>query len=107
MSDVVKYRPEEKRQMRSLMRSMIGLLPSLVKLLYRLVRDPRVARTEKAVLAGTILYVIAPLDFLPDFIPFIGQVDDMYLVAIAMLRLLNRTSAEVVNQHWDGPGNIK
>lgn len=83
------------------------LLPNFLKLLVRLVRDPRVSRADKVILGGTILYVIAPLDFIPDMIPFIGQVDDTYLVAISLIRLLTRTDATVVLDHWDGELNIK
>ena len=107
MSDLVKSDIEDRRVRRSKMRSMIAFLPNLLKLLYRMMLDARVSRADKAVLAATILYVIAPLDFLPDFIPFIGQVDDVYLVAIALLRFINRADEDVVTNHWDGKVNIK
>ena len=107
MSDIVEYPKPERKQIRSRMRSLITFLPNLLKLLYRLLVDARVSRTDKAILAGTILYVISPIDFIPDFIPFIGQVDDMYLIAIALLRLLNRVPEDVVRDHWDGEGDIK
>jgi uncharacterized membrane protein YkvA (DUF1232 family) len=54
-----------------------------------------------------IMYVIIPLDIIPDFIPFIGQVDDAYLLAISILRLLNRADRRVVMDHWRGERNIK
>jgi uncharacterized membrane protein YkvA (DUF1232 family) len=70
-------------------------------------RDPRVSSADKAILAGTIIYVIAPIDVIPDFIPFIGQIDDSYLVAISLLRLLNRANRAVVLDHWKGGYDIK
>ena len=100
----------DRKERKSLRSSMIGLLlfiPRLLKLLFKLLRDKRVSSTDKAILAGTILYVISPIDFIPDFIPFIGQVDDIYLVALAILRLVNRSGENVVAQHWDGQVNIK
>jgi hypothetical protein len=39
-------------------------------------------------------------------IPFVGQIDDAYLIALALLRLLNRTESDVVRQHWRGGGDI-
>ena len=107
MSDLVKASGEERLERRSRMRTMLMFLPNLLRLLYKLMLDPRVSKTDKAVLAGTILYAITPLDFIPDFIPFIGQVDDIYLVAIAVLRIINRSSEDVVQKHWGGAGNIK
>jgi uncharacterized membrane protein YkvA (DUF1232 family) len=74
--------------------------------LYRLFKDSRVPTAEKAFLIGAIVYVISPLDLIPDLIPFIGEVDDLYLVSLTVLRLLNRTPAEVVREHWDGGGDI-
>jgi uncharacterized membrane protein YkvA (DUF1232 family) len=106
MSDV-KLTKTERREMQSRMGSIITFIPNFLKLLYRLMRDSRVSKTDKAVLAATMIYVISPFDFIPDFFPFIGQVDDLYMVAIAVLRLINRSTQEVVQQHWDGGNDIK
>ena len=57
---------ERKGFLRRQMRRAVTFLPNLVKLAYRLLRDPRVAATDKVVLAASIVYVISPLDFLPD-----------------------------------------
>jgi uncharacterized membrane protein YkvA (DUF1232 family) len=94
-------------RMRGLMREALLFLPNLLKLAYRLSRDPRVSATDKVVLAATIVYVISPLDFVADFIPFFGQVDDIYLLAVSLLRLLHRTDAETLREHWDGDGDIQ
>lgn len=97
----------ERRQLKSLMRELLFFIPHLVKLLVKLLRDPRVSQADKAILAGIIMYVIVPLDVIPDFIPFIGQVDDSYLLAISILRLLSRTDRDVVMNHWSGEHDIK
>ena len=97
----------ERRRMRSLMRDLLLFVPNLLRLLFALLRDPRVSSADKAILAGTIIYVIAPIDVIPDFIPFVGQIDDSYLVAISVLRLLNRASRTVVLDHWKGGSDIK
>ncbi len=97
---------ESRGAMRGLMREMLMFVPNLLKLAYRMARDPRVPTADKLVLAATIVYVISPLDLIADFIPFLGQVDDAYLLAVSLLRLLNRTDAEVVNEHWSGRGDI-
>jgi uncharacterized membrane protein YkvA (DUF1232 family) len=91
---------------RGVLREAITLIPNFLKLLYRLFKDSRAPLAEKALLAGTIIYVVSPLDFIPDLIPFIGQVDDLYLVALVVLRLLSRTNDEVLREHWDGGGDL-
>jgi uncharacterized membrane protein YkvA (DUF1232 family) len=81
-------------------------LPNMVVLMGRLVKDRRVPTAEKALLIGAIIYVISPLDLIPDVFPFIGQVDDLYVVALVVLRLINRTDESVVRAHWPGGGDI-
>lgn len=98
---------KERGKLRRRMKDLLLLLPNLLRLLVRLVRDPRVSRADKVILGGTILYVIAPLDFIPDMIPFIGQIDDSYLVAISLLRLLTRADAKIVAEHWTGGIDLK
>ena len=96
----------ERQQSRGFLQNIIQLIPNLLKLLYRLMKDNRVPTTEKVFLVGAIAYVISPIDLIPDVIPFIGQVDDLYVVALTLLRLFTRTPANVVREHWDGGGDI-
>lgn len=63
-------------------------------------------RGGKALFAAAVVYVVSPLDFIPDVFPFIGQVDDLYVVALVLLRLINRTDDTVVRRHWSGGGDI-
>lgn len=98
--------PYEKKKARGFLRNVVMLIPNFLKLLYRLFKDSRVPKTEKALLVGAIVYVISPIDLIPDFIPFIGEVDDAYFVALTLLRLLNRAPDEVVTEHWDGGGDL-
>ncbi len=97
---------ENGKQLKKRMKTMIGFLPNMVRLCGRLMTDARVPKTEKALFASAIIYAFAPLDFLPDFIPFIGQIDDAYLVALTLLRLINRTDENIVREHWRGGGDI-
>ncbi len=97
----------KRRKYKASMKGFFLFIPNLVRLLLQLLRDPRVSSADKAILAGTILYVIAPIDVIPDFIPFVGLVDDSYLIAIATLRLLNRAEYPVVMEHWKGEHDVK
>lgn len=97
---------KEKSQLKGRMSNFLMFLPNMFTLLGRLLRDSRVPLTEKALFAAAVVYVIMPLDFIPDVFPFIGQVDDIYLVALTLLRLLNRTEETVVRENWSGGGDI-
>jgi uncharacterized membrane protein YkvA (DUF1232 family) len=95
-------RLEVKRRMKNL----LMFLPNMIALCGRLMTDRRVPRTEKLLFAGAIVYAIMPLDFIPDMLPFIGQVDDAYLIALTLIRLINHTDERVVQEHWRGGGDI-
>jgi uncharacterized membrane protein YkvA (DUF1232 family) len=97
---------KERKHERGVLREAATLIPNFLKLLYRLFIDSRAPLAEKALLAGTIIYVVSPLDFIPDLMPFIGQIDDLYLVALVVLRLLSRTNEQVLREHWDGGGDL-
>ncbi|NLV22188.1 MAG: DUF1232 domain-containing protein [Syntrophomonadaceae bacterium] len=87
---------------RGKLQEAIMLIPNYLKLLYRLTRDSRVSKTEKMLLLATAAYIVSPIDFMPDFIPFVGQVDDVLLVALVLKRFMNSISPQVLYQHWDG-----
>lgn len=97
---------KEKVELKNRMKGFLMFLPNMVMLLGKLLKDARVPTTEKILVAGAILYVIMPLDFIPDVIPFFGQVDDTYLVVLTLLRLLNKTDESVIREHWTGGGDI-
>jgi uncharacterized membrane protein YkvA (DUF1232 family) len=88
------------------MKNLLMFLPRMVALCGRLMMDGRVPLTEKALFAGAIVYALMPLDFIPDFIPFVGQVDDAYLIALTLLRLISKTNDRVVREHWTGGGDV-
>ncbi len=97
---------KERSSAKGRMRNFMMFLPNMVLLLGRLLKDSRVATAEKALFVASIVYVVSPIDLIPDFFPFIGQVDDIYVVALTLLRLLNRTDERVLREHWSGGGDI-
>ena len=82
------------------------LLPHFVLLLKRLLSDPRVPKRSKLILGGTILYLVSPIDVIPDFVPGLGQLDDIVVVLLALHSLLNRVDEDVVLEHWDGRRDV-
>ncbi|HEY3427840.1 MAG TPA: YkvA family protein [Acidimicrobiia bacterium] len=93
-------------QVRQMAKDAALMLPNLVKLLSRLVKDPRVPRRSKLVLLAAVGYVISPIDILPEMIPVAGILDDLFLVAFALNHLIERAGEELVVEHWDGPQDI-
>jgi len=85
---IQKHSRKRKVQLKGRMKSFLMFLPNMVMLLARLMKDSRVPTAEKALFAAAIVYVISPLDLIPDVFPFIGQVDDVYVVALTLIRLI-------------------
>lgn len=88
------------------LKSLLLFFPNMLLLCGRLLTDSRVPAPERALLGGAIIYAIIPFDLIPDMIPFVGQVDDAYLIALTLLRLLERTDPKVVREHWSGGGDV-
>jgi uncharacterized membrane protein YkvA (DUF1232 family) len=95
-----------KSELRSRMKNLLLVIPNLLLLCARLMVDPRVPAKERLLVAGAIVYAIVPLDFIPDMLPFVGQVDDAYLVALSLLRLMSSADPRVVREHWRGGGDV-
>ena len=86
----------------------VAELPRFLKLLWGLVTDARVAVLDKLLVAGAIAYILAPIDLIPDFIPFLGEVDDVYLLVIAVRRLMENAGRTVLLSHWSGdPASLR
>jgi len=80
----------------------IRQLPQYLRLLGGLISDPRVALVDKLLVAGAMAYIVMPLDVVPDFIPFFGEIDDLYLLVLALQRLVANAGRVVLLDHWMG-----
>jgi uncharacterized membrane protein YkvA (DUF1232 family) len=93
-------------KLRDRMKNLLLFVPNLLLLSARLMVDPRVPVTERVLVAGAILYALIPFDLIPDLLPFVGQIDDAYLIALSLLRLMTVTDPGVVREHWRGGGDV-
>ena len=84
-------------------RTLARFVPDCLVLLRRLLRDPRIPRRRKAVLAPLVAYLAMPLDLVPDFIPVLGQLDDALVVALALRFMLRGAPPGLLAEHWPGP----
>ena len=74
-------------------------LPHFVQLYWRLVRDGRVSVWPKALLLLSFLYVLSPVDLIPDVIPFVGEIDDLVVVIAACRLFIYLCPPDVVREH--------
>lgn len=86
----------------------VAELPRFLRLLWGLITDMRVAAVDKLLVAGAIAYIVAPIDWIPDFVPFLGEVDDVYLLILALQRLMQNAGPAVLLSHWTGdPAHLR
>lgn len=93
-------------QMRRLVTDAALLIPNILKLVGRLVVDPRVPRRAKITLGMAAAYVMSPVDLIPEMIPVVGWADDILILMFAIDSLIDRAGSEIVDEHWDGPGDL-
>ncbi len=93
-------------QSRELVKDAILMMPNIVKLVGRLLKDPRVPRRAKIALGLSAAYTLSPIDLIPEVIPVIGWADDVILMMFAIDSLIDRAGPEIVEEHWDGPGDL-
>lgn len=84
-------------------KNKVGFVTALwnrVRLAWRLFRDPRVPLWPKIVVPTVALaYVIFPLDILPDLTPFVGQLDDLTLLALGLQAFISLCPRDVAAEH--------
>jgi len=85
-----------------LLKDLAGFLPACVTLLRRLRRDPRVPVSAKVALAVAALWVLSPIDLIPEFVPVIGPLDDIVVVALALRYAGRRVPRAAVLEAWPG-----
>jgi uncharacterized membrane protein YkvA (DUF1232 family) len=85
-----------------LLRDLASFVPDCVTTVRRLRRDPRVPRRAKVAVALAGLWLMSPIDLLPEFLPVIGPLDDVMVAALALRYAARQVPREVLVQAWPG-----
>ena len=88
------------------LKELAGFLPSCVGLVRRLRSDPTVPRGAKMAVVFAGLWVLSPIDLIPEFLPVIGPLDDVLVVALALRYAARRVPRETLLTAWDGEPRI-
>jgi len=78
---------------------VIRKLPSYGRLVWSLARDERVPMRQKLLLGGIAAYLASPIDLIPDFIPVIGQLDDLAVLIFGLDLFIKGAPKDVVDEH--------
>src|SRR6266508_2892446 len=85
-----------------LLKDLAGFLPACVTTVRRLRRDPRVPRRAKIAVAFAGLWVLSPIDLIPEFLPVIGPLDDVVVVALALRYAARQVPRAALEEAWAG-----
>lgn len=83
-------------------REVLRLLPDVVRLVRRLAADPEVPRAVRWGLVALGVYLVVPVDLVPDFLPVIGWADDAVAVVLVLRWAVRRAGPDAVRRHWPG-----
>ena len=89
-----------------LLRDLAGIVPDCVTTVWRLRRDPRVPRRAKVAVALAGLWLLSPIDLVPEFLPVIGPLDDVLVVALALRYSARQVPRHVLVAAWPGEPRI-
>lgn len=85
-----------------LARDLAAFLPACASTLRRLRKDPRVPRRAKVAVAVAALWMLSPIDLIPEFLPVIGPLDDVVVVALALRYAARQMPREAIEEAWPG-----
>lgn len=85
-----------------LTKQLASFIPQCATMVWRLWRDPRVPTRVRVVVLIAGLWVLSPVDLVPEFLPVIGPVDDVIVLALALRYAARTIDHEVLKQAWPG-----
>jgi uncharacterized membrane protein YkvA (DUF1232 family) len=85
-----------------LLRDLASFVPDCVTTIRRLRADPRVPRRAKVAVALAGLWLLSPIDLLPELLPVIGPLDDVVVVALALRYAARQVPREILAAAWPG-----
>jgi uncharacterized membrane protein YkvA (DUF1232 family) len=91
------FRPRELR-----LAELVRIVPDLVRLVRGLIADRSVPLGARLALIGLLIWLVNPIDLIPEFVPVLGPLDDV-VVAVLVLRYVRRkVGTEELRQRWPG-----
>jgi uncharacterized membrane protein YkvA (DUF1232 family) len=92
----------DKTQLQALAREVLRFFPDVANMLRGVLADPRVPQAAKVEAGAALAYLVSPVNRMTSWVPVIGRVDDVAVLAFAMRRLLMGAGEPVLREHWRG-----
>lgn len=85
------------------------ILPDIIHLMIKLVADKDINSLYKKYIILAMLYLISPIDFVPDILPVAGFIDDLLLMVIILNKIINSQNPKVLKKiklYWAGKVDV-
>lgn len=83
-------------------REVVRLIPDLLRLLRSIVGDRGAPLDVRVVLVGLLVWILSPIDLIPEFIPGLGPLDDVIVAVVALRYTRRRLGTEALRERWTG-----
>jgi uncharacterized membrane protein YkvA (DUF1232 family) len=83
-------------------REVLRLIPDLLRLLRSVIRDGSTPLDVRVVLVGLLIWILSPIDLIPEFIPGLGPLDDVIVAIVALRYTRRRLGADALRARWTG-----
>ena len=83
-------------------REILRVVPDVVRLLRSIISDHSAPLDVRLVIGGLILWIISPLDLIPEFIPGLGPLDDVIVAVVALRYIRRRLGIDDLRGRWLG-----
>ena len=84
------------------LRELIRVVPDVMRLLGSIIGDRSTPLDVRAVLVLLLVWIISPIDLIPEFIPVLGPLDDVVVAAVALRYTRRRLGIEALRRRWAG-----
>ena len=83
-------------------RELIKVIPDVLRLLRDLIGDKTTPSSVKLVIGSLIVWIVSPIDIIPEFLPVIGPLDDVVVAVLALKFIRRRVGLEEMRRRWRG-----
>src|ERR671914_517191 len=83
-------------------REILRVVPDVVRLLRRLIADGTVPLDVRVIIGGLFVWIVSPIDLIPEFLPGIGPLDDVIVAVVALRYVRRRLGIDYLRRRWAG-----
>ena len=84
------------------LRELVRVIPDVIRLVRRLVSDRAVPFPVKVAVVGLMVWLLSPIDLIPEFIPILGPVDDAVVTVLVLRYVRRRMGMDELRSRWAG-----